>query len=1026
MRRTLLGFLISFALLASLLAPRRAVLSQAVRQDRVVTPIAGSPLVWLEGNRRPLFVPENDAGPVSDSQRIENITLVFKPTPDQEANLATLLDEQQDRSSPRYHQWLTPEQFADQFGLTTTDVAAVAAWLESEGFTITQAARSRRWISFTGTAAQVRSAFQAEIHNYSLAGKSYYAIASEPAVPAVLADVVLGFRGLDNYGLKPRGIFRQIKAASRPNFTSSLTENTYVDPADFAVIYDLNNLYSAGIDGTGQTIAVMGQTDLYGNLTDVTAFRAAAGLPANSPQVTLIPGASDPGVVQNDIEEASLDVEWSGAVARNAQIIFVNGGSGSVLNALQYTIDQGASFAPVISISYGDCEADWSTSGLANLKQLGEQANTQGQTIVAAAGDSGAADCDVPASPTATVTMATHGLAVDAPASSPYVTAMGGSEFNEGSGNYWAASTGTDILTSALSYIPEMAWNDTLSPENSDHELSAGGGGASAYFTKPSWQTGTGVPADGMRDVPDLALNSSPVHDPLLICVQGSCVNGFRSSSQLLSVVGGTSAAAPTFAGIVALINQQMSTPKGQGNVNPTLYAMAGATPAAFHDITTGSNIVPCQSGSTDCPASGQIGYSAGPGYDQATGLGSIDAYNLVTAWGSTVPGNLPAPSQSTPTNGAAAVGQSPDFTWTSVSGNAGYRLMIATSPAALPTIPATGTCSSCTLTTTTAANVTSYTPTSPLAAATYYWQVQAVEPSTSAGTAAWSSIFSFTTASPTLAAPTLTAPANGAAAVAVQPTFAWTTVTGNAGYRILVSPVQSALPTNSVVGTCGGCVAGVTTSAASHVPPANTLAGSTTYYWEVQALAAGGGLNGTWSAISAFTTITTDFSLSASPSSLTIAPGSSGTSTVSLTSINGFSATPAFTCSVSSSLAGVTCSVGTYNTTNNTAVVSVTTSSSAKLYPPSGHEPKLGAPWAIVLAFLGIVLVGLARNQRIAQVALGAALCAFLLVAVSCGSSSGSGGGGQSQSSPESGTVTVTGTSGSVTHTVQISISVS
>jgi hypothetical protein len=370
-------------------------------------------------------------------------------------------------------------------------------------------------------------------------------------------------------------------------------------------------------------------------------------------------------------------------------------------------------------------------------------------------------------------------------------------------------------------------------------------------------------------------------------------------------------------------------------------------------------------------------------------------------------------------------VGQSPDFTWTAVSGNAGYRLMIAASPAALPTNPATSTCSSCTVVTTTAANATSYTPSSPLAAGAYYWQVQAVEPSASAGTAAWSSIFSFTTASPALAPPTLTAPASGATAVAVQPTFAWTTVTGSAGYRILVSPVQSALPTNSVVGTCGGCAAGVTTSTASYVPPANTLAGSTTYYWEVQALSSGGGLNGAWSAISAFTTIVTDFSLSASPSSLTIAPGSSGTSTVSLTPINGFSATPTFACGVSSSLAGVTCSVGTYNTTNNTAVVSVTTASSSELGPPSSNEPKFGAPWLIGLALLGIVLVELARNQRIAQVALSAALAALLLAAVSCGGS-GSGGQSQSQSSPESGTVTVTGTSGILTHTAQISISVS
>jgi subtilase family serine protease len=250
--------------------------------------------------------------------------------------------------------------------------------------------------------------------------------------------MVLGIRALDNYRLKPRSVFRKVKTEPMPNFTSSISGNTFVAPGDFAIIYDVNNLYSSEIDGTGQKIAVMGQTDLYGGGSDITAFRNAAGLPANPPTVVLVPGSSDPGVVSGDIDEASLDVEWAGAVAKNATIIYVN--STEVFNySLEYAIDQDV--APVISISYGACEANWGPSSLNALALLGQQANTQGQTIVAAAGDSGAADCDSPTSPTSIVTVATHGLAVDAPASAPYITGMGGTEFNEGSGTYWKTAT---------------------------------------------------------------------------------------------------------------------------------------------------------------------------------------------------------------------------------------------------------------------------------------------------------------------------------------------------------------------------------------------------------------------------------------------------------------------------------------------------------------------------------------------------------------------------------------------------------
>lgn len=693
MRRNSILAMNIFAALGLVFGIGRGCFAQVPQPDRIGGPIAGSPVVWLAGNRRPIFQPENDRGPVADSLQLENLSLVFKLTASQQAELTALLDAQQDPTSPNFHHWLTPEEYADRFGLSPHDIQQVVTWLLEQGFQVTHTARGRSWVSFSGTAARVRAAFQTEIHDFSLRGRTYYANALEPAVPAGLAAVVLGIQGLDNYRLRPRTTVRRLQAGPAPDSSSALNGRTFVTPSDFAVIYDVDGLYNSGIDGTGQTIAVMGQTDLYENGSDVTAFRSAARLPANNPTLQLDPNSQDPGVLEGDIDEASLDVEWSGAVARNASIIYFY--STDVVNLSLYdAIDQ--NLAPVISISYGACESDWGATALMALAQNTQRANSQGQTIVAATGDAGQADCDVPTNSNSTVTAARHGFAVDAPASMPYVTGVGGSEFYEDSGVYWkTATTSTrEMLTSALSYIPEMAWNDTASPGNTGKGLLAGGGGASTFVPpgappKPNWQRGRGVPDDNARDVPDLSLNASPIHDPLLICLQGTCMNGFREVSanpsvhNVLTVVGGTSAAASTFAGIVALINQQKNTPAGQGNINRTLYSMAASTPAAFHDITVGNNMVPCEKGIAGCPDSGEIVYGAEAGYDRATGWGSVDAYNLVEGWGAPAAGNF---SAATLSNASSFDTAAPDFS-------------LSASPSALMMDPGTSATSTLTVT---------------------------------------------------------------------------------------------------------------------------------------------------------------------------------------------------------------------------------------------------------------------------------------------------------------------------------------
>jgi subtilase family serine protease len=296
----------------------------------------------------------------------------------------------------------------------------------------------------------------------------------------------------------------------------------------------------------------------------------------------------------------------------------VNGNG--VEDSIAYAIDNNA--APILSTSYGLCEAEETTSDVAAQNSLFQEANANGMTIVSASGDAGAADCD-------SAYPATLGLSVDFPSASPYVTGVGGTTLTvTGVGTYWGAPTNstTDNLNSALQYIPESVWNDT----NALNGLSAGGGGASVLAAKPDWQTGTGVPNDGHRDVPDIALAASPSTNEMLFCSPGFCTNGFRDPNSNLDLTGGTSAGAPPFAGVLALLVQQ--TGSRLGNINPNLYTIAQISQTAFHDITSGNNIVPCRVGTLNCSA-GAMGYSAGIGYDQASGWGSIDAYNLVEQW---------------------------------------------------------------------------------------------------------------------------------------------------------------------------------------------------------------------------------------------------------------------------------------------------------------------------------------------------------------------------------------------------------
>jgi subtilase family serine protease len=708
----------AFTIYFSLIAAAQTADSPA----RITQPVDMENFVTLRGNTHPLARPEYDQGTAPDSLPMERTLLVLQRSAEQEATLRKLLDEQQIKSSPSYHHWLTPEQFGQQFGPADADIQAVTSWLASEGFQVSQVAAGRTVIEFSGTAGQIRQAFHTEIHRFVVDGEAHWANASDPQIPAAVRPVVAGFASLNNFPKRPRvhrlGTFSRSKATGevRPLFTYPHNGEYLraVGPADFATIYSVTPLWSAGIDGTGQIIAVSEQSDI--NSQDVADFRNLFGLPTTGNYLQVIHNGPDPGVLagSGDEAEADLDVQWAGAVAKGATIDLVvsgtaNGTAGVDLSA-QYIIDN--NLAPVMSETYGDCEAFNGAGGNAFYYNLWEQGAAQGITILIAAGDSGSAGCDDPSNEAA----AKYGLAVNGNASTPFNVAVGGTDFNDSNWQqYWNYSANSFVNPSAKSYIPEMTWNDscastglagscTSSRITSDQsanpgvDLLAGGGGPSncaygaitqagvpecpagpagtAGIPKPAWQTGNGVPNDQVRDVPDVSLFAA---DGFLsgsfyvYCeMDANASTGGNASSCDLNVPyqnfqggGGTSFSAPAFAGIMAMVNQR--TGQRQGNANTVLYQLAAQPGAScvsdqaavsnfsciFYDVQTGNNSVACDAGSLNCSNDGTSGYgilaapgttSATPdwnttaGYDLATGLGTVNAYNLVQNWNTVEP----------------------------------------------------------------------------------------------------------------------------------------------------------------------------------------------------------------------------------------------------------------------------------------------------------------------------------------------------------------------------------------------------
>lgn len=672
-------------------------------QSRISQAVDDKNLVTLKGNTHPMAAPQYDMGEAPGGLPMNRMLLVLQHTPAQEAAIKQLLAEQQNQGSPNFHNWLSPQQYGQMFGPSDQDIQTITTWLQSHGFEVANVSPGRHVIEFSGTASQVQEAFHTTIHHYSVNGEEHWANSSDPQIPAALAPVVVGVKSLHDFRAKPTshytGLYRRDKGTgqttqiSGPQFTFTGANGTQfgLGPTDFATIYNVLPLWNAGIDGRGETIAIVQESNI--NVSDVHNFRALFGLPVNDPEVVL--DGPDPGIDPGVEPEAVIDVTWSGAVAKNAKIKMVvssstNTTEGIALSA-QYIADN--NIASISSMSFGQCELHLGTAGNQFWNAVWEQAAAEGISAFVSAGDGGSAGCDN----FDTATRARDGLAISGDASTPFDIAVGGTDFAGDFFNpaaYWSPTNDPTTQASALSYIPELPWNDSCTNSifafigfstdpiaNCNNgslagflNIVGGSGGVSSCissdgshiasctggYAKPSWQTGVGVPADGARDIPDVSLFASNgfLGSFYIICEADLSPTGMCDLNppfEDFAGFGGTSVSSPAFAGILALVNQK--THARQGNANFVFYKLAAeqnpancnvngnaillTAPAAsciFNDITADTNAVPCAKGSPNCGTEGGpigvlTGYTSGVGYDLTTGLGSVNAANLVNNW---------------------------------------------------------------------------------------------------------------------------------------------------------------------------------------------------------------------------------------------------------------------------------------------------------------------------------------------------------------------------------------------------------
>ncbi|MGC2637937.1 MAG: S53 family peptidase [Acidobacteriaceae bacterium] len=633
----------------------------------VVQPIDSAQLTTLRGTVHPLAQTRYDRGPVDESSPAAHLFLMLQRPPAREAAFQQYLQAEHTPGSPSFHRWLTPARIGAQYGPAGSDVQAVTQWLGAAGFSIDRVSQAKRFVEFSGTVGAVNAAFHTQIHQYLIDGVMHHANATELRIPAALAPAIAAVSPVSDFRasslLQSAGSATWNAAARRivPAFTgdSSWSPLRYaLAPADFATQYDLNSLYTAGTNGDGVTIGIINESNI--DLDVAADYRSVFGLPAKSVQV-IVDGA-DPG--PNGAQtEAYLDVEMAGAVAPAATVdLYISAGSAyqdPLIDAAIRAVDDNQ--ADILSLSFGAAEHDLGDAANQFWNALWEEAAAQGQTVMVASGDYGQ---------TPDIYGFFEGLGdnpgVSGLASTPWNVSVGGTDFYysdyatgaASSANDWSATNDPATKASLKAPLSEQVWNDpfgldAISDGLARNEIYAGGGGASGCITqdsngnclsgyaKPSWQSGPGVPTDKVRDLPDVALFAAngANYSAWADCdYEGACAPDANGNFSV-ELVGGTSASAPAMAGIMALVDQKYGR---QGQAGATFYALARQTPAAFHDITVGGNWDICISGDPDCTlnvdglgadAGESTVYAAGPGYDQASGLGSIDAAQLVNNW---------------------------------------------------------------------------------------------------------------------------------------------------------------------------------------------------------------------------------------------------------------------------------------------------------------------------------------------------------------------------------------------------------
>lgn len=589
--------------------------AQSETPDRLTSPIVAAKRTVTNGVH-PLATKKNDMGRITGTQVFHRMVLLMQRSNAQEADLRQLLQDQQDPGSPRYRQWLAPTEFGERFGPSSNDIAKIAGWLRARGFAVETPSNGRQFLVFTGTSAQVESAFQTEMHRYRVNGKMYFANARPASIPAALAPAVIGLASLNSF----TRFTPQYHKAANPQI--EIQNQALTGPADLSAIYDAAPLQKANVLGQGQSIALIEESNIVPQ--DVTDFRTIAKLPAAT--LNVIVNGPDPGPVYGEETEAIADVEYAGALAPDAALNVIVTASTEFNQGIDlstaYAVDNDIS--PITSLSYGGCEIlnnTFAPSSVALYKAAYEQGAAEGISHFVSSGDYGGDGCGNSG--------LSAGFGVNAIGDSPWNVSVGGTEFIMPDANLYFPPPSYN----ATGYIPESTWNDYENPE--DGRPLAGGGGVSINFTKPAWQTGPGVPADGARDTPDVSLVSG---DNLAYMVCEADAGGDCSQGYALGLIG-TSLASPSWAGIQALVNQQNNEVGGAGNPNPAYYRLAAGSNSPFHDITVGDTNVPdncideiffvfCPGGSTDL-----AGYVATPGYDLATGLGSVDVNKLVTNW---------------------------------------------------------------------------------------------------------------------------------------------------------------------------------------------------------------------------------------------------------------------------------------------------------------------------------------------------------------------------------------------------------